>query len=137
MMRGRLSRALLAGVMLIAGFTPAAAQKDSLERKTKEILETAPRIRWWEAAVVVGGVAALSLLDEPFTRLVNNHRSHTLGDIATVFRQQGEQLVRRWEQVLQRFIDGGQCLQLGAGDKWAQPALKNGDLLRQLGCGGG
>ena len=47
-------------------------------------------IRWYEAAAVLGGIGALSLLDEPVHGFVQGHRSQTLNDIAGVFRVEGE-----------------------------------------------
>jgi membrane-associated phospholipid phosphatase len=48
------------------------------------------QIRWYEAAAVLGGIGALSLLDQPVHRFVQAHRSQTLNDIADVFRVEGE-----------------------------------------------
>src|SRR5215212_2585482 len=43
-------------------------------------------IRWYHAAMVVGGVAALAAIDEPVQRYTQRHRSPALSDIAGVFR---------------------------------------------------
>ena len=47
-------------------------------------------IRAPEVAIALGGVGALMLLDRPAQRFVQNHRSETTDDIASIFRQEGE-----------------------------------------------
>lgn len=47
-------------------------------------------IRWYEAAVAVGGTAAVMLADQPVQRFVQRHRTRTTDDLADVFRQGGE-----------------------------------------------
>jgi membrane-associated phospholipid phosphatase len=47
-------------------------------------------VRWYEAAAAVGGVALLSVLDEPVQRAVQRSRSESSDDLAEVFRQEGE-----------------------------------------------
>jgi membrane-associated phospholipid phosphatase len=49
-------------------------------------------IRWYHAAIAVGGVAALTAIDEPVQRHTQRHRSPALSDIAGVFRHGGEPL---------------------------------------------
>jgi membrane-associated phospholipid phosphatase len=49
-------------------------------------------IRWYHAAMAVGGVAALTAIDEPVQRYTQRHRSPALSDIADVFRHGGEPL---------------------------------------------
>lgn len=46
-------------------------------------------IRWTDAVWAAGGVALLSLLDEPVQRYTQKHRSNTLETLAEVFREQG------------------------------------------------
>ncbi|MEO8295710.1 MAG: phosphatase PAP2 family protein [Gemmatimonadota bacterium] len=68
---------------------------DTLQaRAQRKVLREAHQIRLTDAALAVGGVAVLSLLDEPLQRASQKHRrSHrggTLTDLANGFRQQGE-----------------------------------------------
>ena len=71
--------------------TSRARPDSSLARREAEkVLEHAHAIRWYEAAAVVGGAALLSTLDQPVHRTVQQHRSPFLGDVAAVFRQEGE-----------------------------------------------
>jgi membrane-associated phospholipid phosphatase len=76
---------------------PAPAAGDSTAGDTsaqaarERVLAKAYVVRWYEALVVVGGVGALMLLDEPVQRFTQNHlRSKTTDDISSVFRQEGE-----------------------------------------------
>ncbi len=94
----------VAALILAAG--PLAAQRpdsaaaahaaDSVARDSaaraaeRRVLARAHVVRWYEAAVAVGGVGALMLLDEPVQRFSQNHRSRTTDDISGVFRQEGE-----------------------------------------------
>lgn len=68
----------------------AKGDSAAVQAKTQEILREAHVIRWYEAAAVVGGVALASTLDQPIQRSSQKHRAAFLGDIATIFRQQGE-----------------------------------------------
>jgi membrane-associated phospholipid phosphatase len=62
-------------------------------REQRQVLREAHQIRWYEAALVVGGVAALTLLDETIQQHVQESRSETLTNIADFFRQGGEPVV--------------------------------------------
>jgi membrane-associated phospholipid phosphatase len=50
----------------------------------------APAIRWWHGAIVLGGISALMLLDEPTQRFVQNHRSSSGDEVAAGFRHFGQ-----------------------------------------------
>jgi membrane-associated phospholipid phosphatase len=47
-------------------------------------------IRWWHGAIVVGGLSALMLLDEPAQRFFQENRSSQSDDIAQAFRHFGQ-----------------------------------------------
>jgi membrane-associated phospholipid phosphatase len=92
----------LAGLVLcLAAALPAraqipdsAARHDSLAAAARrDVHANAHVIRWYEVVAVVGGVAAVSALDEPVQRWRQDHRSDTSDDIAAVFRRGGEPLV--------------------------------------------
>lgn len=74
---------LLAPVAGLAAQTP-----DSVPQTIGAIRPSAPRpIRWWHAAIAVGGVAAISLADDDLQRWVMDHRT------------EGEQhLADRWQE---------------------------------------
>lgn len=64
---------------------------DTLQARVRHAaLADAHRIRWYEVAAVAGGVAALTLVDQPVQRFAQRHRSNSTDDIASVFRQEGE-----------------------------------------------
>jgi len=48
------------------------------------------QLRWWHGVAAVGGVAAISLLDEPANRFFQGQRTGTTDDIASVFRHMGQ-----------------------------------------------
>ena len=79
----------LALVAILAGF-PASR----LEAQATDSAPTAPRgphvIRWYEAAAAVGGVALLSVVDEPIQDWIQDHRSEGTDDAAGIFRREGE-----------------------------------------------
>jgi len=58
---------------------------------------TAPQptadVTWWEAAVAVGGLAALSLADKPVNTAIQNMRTTTTDDIANVLKYFGQPVV--------------------------------------------
>ena len=67
------------------------AIKDTIKQEARqEVVATAHVIRWYEVAAAAGGVAALTVLDEPIQRFAQKHRSKTTNDISSVFRQEGE-----------------------------------------------
>ena len=72
------------------GVRDSAKAESLARREAKQVLDHAHVVRWYEAAAVLGGVVLLSTLDEPVQRTTQRHRSETLGDVAAVFRQQGE-----------------------------------------------
>lgn len=59
----------------LAGQMPARAQAVS--------------VQWWHAAVAVGGVATLMLVDEPVARFMQDRRSNGTNDVASVVRHMG------------------------------------------------
>jgi membrane-associated phospholipid phosphatase len=68
-----------------------SAIKDTLKKEARqEVVASAHVIRWYEVAAAAGGVAALTVLDEPIQRFAQKHRSNTTNDISSVFRQEGE-----------------------------------------------
>jgi membrane-associated phospholipid phosphatase len=48
------------------------------------------QLQWWHGVAALGGVAAISLLDEPGNRFFQDHRSNTTDDISSVFRHMGQ-----------------------------------------------
>lgn len=62
----------------------AAAQQDML------VAAPAPALRWWHGAIVVGGLSALMLLDNPTQRFVQDHRSTSADRAAHGFRHMGQ-----------------------------------------------
>ncbi len=72
--------------------TPAdtARVKRADQRARQHVLANASVIRWYHVLGVVGGVAALTAIDEPVQRYTQSHRSKTLVDVSKVFRQEGE-----------------------------------------------
>lgn len=67
------------------------AIKDTLKKEARqEVVASAHVIRWYEVAAAAGGVAALTVLDEPIQRFAQKHRSKTTNDISSVFRREGE-----------------------------------------------
>jgi membrane-associated phospholipid phosphatase len=97
---------LLPALLLACLVSPLAAQADTTKPKPtphdtavvdtlkkeaqRAVVRSAHVIRWYEVLAAVGATAAISALDEPVMRTVRHHRSNTLGDIATAFRQEGE-----------------------------------------------
>jgi membrane-associated phospholipid phosphatase len=97
---GRTFLALMLGVTL-SGTALSAQEPDTHVRDTVSAVPTADApdqhlpanaepIRWYHAAMAVGGVAALTAIDEPVQRHTQRHRSPALSDIAGVFRHGGE-----------------------------------------------
>jgi membrane-associated phospholipid phosphatase len=71
--------------------TVIKAINDTLAREAqREVIREAHDVRWYEAAAVLGGVAALSVLDEPVQRWAQRNRSKATNDISSVFRKEGE-----------------------------------------------
>lgn len=84
------------------GVGPLAAQNQdtsAVPAAAVPVLRLAPvprhsaPIRWWQGALVVGGVSALTLLDEPTRRFVQNHRSSASNTAADIVRPLGEPVV--------------------------------------------
>jgi membrane-associated phospholipid phosphatase len=66
------------------------ADSTVLKAKTQQVLAEAHIVRWYEAAAVVGGVIAATAIDQSIAHAVQDNRSNTLSNVASVFRQQGE-----------------------------------------------
>jgi membrane-associated phospholipid phosphatase len=99
MLRWSLPLALSVTVAALGGVGPVAAQvRDTSAVPTVAVpvsgLTPAPRpstaIRWWQGALVMGGVSALTWLDEPTRRFVQDHRSPTSNNAADIVRPFGE-----------------------------------------------
>jgi membrane-associated phospholipid phosphatase len=71
----------LAGLLV----APAGAQTDTLGS-----FQAPPPIRWWHGAIIVGGLSALMLLDEPGGEFLQQNRSGTLDDVSRVVRHFGQ-----------------------------------------------
>jgi membrane-associated phospholipid phosphatase len=89
--------------MTLAGAELPAQEPDTTTRDTAGVVPPAAAparhlpanaavIRWYHAAAMVGGIAALTAIDEPVQRHTQRHRSPALTDIADVFRHGGEPL---------------------------------------------
>jgi membrane-associated phospholipid phosphatase len=101
----QLGRAFLAVMpwMTLSGTALSAQVPETRARDTVSVVPAADApdqhlpanaepIRWYHAAMAVGGVAALTAIDEPVQRHTQRHRSPALSDIADVFRHGGEPL---------------------------------------------
>jgi membrane-associated phospholipid phosphatase len=107
----RWSRRVTSVALVLAGFGGAlnAQVPDTTKKKAKSdsahtadslkarqdaqrILNQAHIVRWYEAAALVGGTALIAAVDQRAQRTAQkpSNRSAFLGDVANVFRQQGE-----------------------------------------------
>lgn len=73
---------VLAGLLLAPR---AVAQTDTTVGS-----HAAQPIRWWHGAIVVGGLSALLLLDEPAAEFAQQNRSGTLDDVSRAVRHFGQ-----------------------------------------------
>jgi membrane-associated phospholipid phosphatase len=78
-------RALLQVVLVGCLVAPAGAQTDTLVS-----FQAPPPIRWWHGAIVVGGLSALMLLDEPSERFLQRNRTESLDDMSRMVRRFGQ-----------------------------------------------
>jgi membrane-associated phospholipid phosphatase len=69
---------------------PTRPAHDSVPTPASRVQQSTHVIRWYEAAVAVAGVAALSAVDEPLQRHAQRHRSETSDDVARFFRHMGQ-----------------------------------------------
>lgn len=76
--------------MLLLGFGAAPLRAQRPPAPADSIPVHSHAIRWYEAAVVVGAVAALAPADEPVERWFQSHRSGTTNDLADGFRRVGQ-----------------------------------------------
>ena len=76
---------------------PAESWAQLAADSTVPSASTAPQptanVTWWEAAVAVGGLAALSLADKPVNTAIQNMRTTTTDDIANVLKYFGQPVV--------------------------------------------
>jgi membrane-associated phospholipid phosphatase len=73
-------------VTAVVGLPPVA----NSQMTTPPPVTEAPALRWWHGAIVLGGLSALMLLDEPTQRFVQDHRSSSGDDVARAFRHFGQ-----------------------------------------------
>ena len=79
-------RPLVLTALVVAGMPlPARAQLDSLAP-----IQAPAAIRWWHGAIVLGGLSAIMLLDEPAQRYFQRHRSASSDDVARSLRHFGQ-----------------------------------------------
>jgi membrane-associated phospholipid phosphatase len=83
--RKRPSVRLLLALCLLAHPAGAAAQLDAFPPVQNPV-----SVRWWHGAVVLGGVSALMLLDQPSQRLFQRHRSEDSNELAMGLRHFGQ-----------------------------------------------
>ena len=71
---------------------PGAAACSGRRRRRLGVALLAPRpdIKWWHAAIGVGGFGLLLTVDRPVQDFAQDHRGHTTDDIANAFRHWGE-----------------------------------------------
>jgi membrane-associated phospholipid phosphatase len=90
----RAGRHVVLAAMLALQPLAATAQTVTIPTSTDQPGPTASdqpgSIRWWQGAIVVGGISTLMLLDEPTQRFSQNNRSRTGNDVATGLRHAGQ-----------------------------------------------
>jgi membrane-associated phospholipid phosphatase len=73
-------------ILLISGLTysgPVRAQQPIA-------IQSVPALQWWHGAIVLGGLSALMLLDNPTQKYFENNRSRQSNDVADVLRHMGQ-----------------------------------------------
>jgi membrane-associated phospholipid phosphatase len=73
-------------VLLAVGYPMSGAA----QANTSDSIPHPYVIRWWHGAIVVGGLSAFMLLDEPAQRFVQQNRNEHSDDIAQAFRHFGQ-----------------------------------------------
>jgi membrane-associated phospholipid phosphatase len=76
---------LVAATIVAAQPFPAAAQAGGLAPMSEP-----PAIRWWQGAIVLGGLSGLMLLDKPVQRFAQDNRSHSDDELAGALRHFGQ-----------------------------------------------
>ena len=71
----------------------AQAATDSTVPPASTVPEPTYNVTWWQTAVAVGGLAALSLADKPINTAIQNMRTPTTDDIADVLQYFGSPVV--------------------------------------------
>ena len=72
---------MCSGICALLAVTRLAAQNPQRE---------AAALHWWEGAAVLGGIAALGLLDQPVQRYIQSHRSTSADALAADVRHMGQ-----------------------------------------------
>lgn len=81
----RVSVPLFLAVCILTHPLTAAAQLDGLPP-----VQSSVSVRWWHGAVVLGGLSALMLLDQPAHDFAQNNRSTHSNDVAGALRHFGQ-----------------------------------------------
>ena len=76
-----MGRLICSGVALLLTITRLAAQAPERD---------APALRWWEGAAALGGLVALSTLDQPVQRYMQSHRGAAGARLAGDLRHMGQ-----------------------------------------------
>ena len=82
---GRAVLGYLMAIVALAQPTGSAAQVHAADSVPDQFV-----IRWWHGAVVLGGLSALTLLDEPVQRSSQRNRNGHSDDVAHAFRHFGQ-----------------------------------------------
>ncbi|HEV7364287.1 MAG TPA: phosphatase PAP2 family protein [Gemmatimonadales bacterium] len=77
-------------VVLAAGVVFGRPAAVSAQLDTLASIQTPSVIRWWHGAIVVAGISALMLVDEPAQRYFQDHRSASSDDLASTLRHFGQ-----------------------------------------------
>ena len=83
--RVRFMSAILSLVIASGALNPLVAQQPADSSQP-----SSGGLRWWHGALAVGGFTALTLLDNPVHRFIQDNRSGTSNDVASVFRHFGQ-----------------------------------------------
>jgi membrane-associated phospholipid phosphatase len=85
---GVLPKVICVAVLMALADTPGLLGQAG-ETPRKQTHDSARVIRWKDALWAAGGVAVISLIDQPVQRATQKHRSNTLESFAKVFREEG------------------------------------------------
>jgi membrane-associated phospholipid phosphatase len=77
-------------LLLLVGFAVVSPSSAAAQEPAYSSGQNAAAIRWWHGAIVVGGLSALMLLDNPAQEYFQNNRSHQSDDVAGAFRHMGQ-----------------------------------------------
>jgi membrane-associated phospholipid phosphatase len=81
---------LRGAVLFLVGLAVVNAPGAAAQEPTYSSAENVAPIRWWHGAIVVGGLSALMLLDDPAQKYFQDNRSHHSDDLAGAFRHMGQ-----------------------------------------------